>query len=81
MLITAATQVFGPTGRPDLLPAPKWQRKKNIRASTQSLINHLRAEVWARSIRFSGFVSHATPHRKPKKLSPSLEGSLFYATG
>ncbi|MBU4198701.1 MAG: hypothetical protein KKG09_05535 [Verrucomicrobia bacterium] len=81
LLLTAATQAFGPMGKPDQLPAPKWRRKKNRRASTQLLINHLRSEVWARAIRFSSFVSHATPYTKPKKLDPCLEGALFYAVG
>ena len=81
MLTTAATQEFGPTGKPDQLPAPKWQRKKNSRASTQSLINHLRSEVWARAIRFSSFVSHTSLHTKPQKLDPCLEGAIFYAAG
>jgi hypothetical protein len=81
MLLTSATQAYAPTGTPDALPAPKWRRKQNLRASTQSLINHLRHEVWARSIRFSGFVSQHPSHSKPQKLDPCLEGALFYATG
>ena len=81
MLITAATQAFGPTGKPDQLPAPKWQRKQHIRASTQSLINHLRSEVWGRAIRFSGFATQGSSHKKPQKLNPCLEGALFYAAG
>jgi len=81
MLLTSATQAFGPTGKPDALPTPKWQRKKSLRASTQSLINHLRHEVWARSIRFSSFVSQQDQYTKPEKLDLSLEGALFYATG
>ncbi len=81
MLLTSATQAYGPTGKPDTLPTPKWQRKKPLRASTQSLLNHLRHEVWARSIRFSGFVSHHPSNTKPQKCTPSLEGALFYATG
>jgi len=81
MLLTSATQAYGPTGKPDTLPSPKWQRKKRLRASTQSLLNHLRHEVWARSIHFSGFVSGHPSNTKPQKCAPSLEGALFYATG
>ena len=80
MLLTSAAETYGPTGQPDVLPAPKWRRKQNPRASTQSLINHLRYEVWARSINFSGFVSHPSPNMKPLKFEPSLETALFYAT-
>ena len=80
MLLTSATGVYGPTGKPDSLPSPKWQRKKTLRASTQSLLNHLRHEVWARAIRFSGFVTQNPSNAKPQKLDPSLPGALFYAT-
>ena len=81
MLLTSATQAYGPTGKPDALPAPKWRRTHTLRASTQSLINHLRHEVWARAIRFSSFVSHHPSRTTPQKFEPSLEGALFYATG
>ena len=80
MLLTSATGVYGPTGKPDSLPSPKWQRKKTLRASTQSLLNHSRHEVWARAIRFSGFVTQNPSNAKPQKLDPSLQGALFYAT-
>jgi hypothetical protein len=81
MLLTSATQAYGPKGQPDALPAPKWRPKRNPRASTQSLINHLRYEVWARSIDFSGFVSQPPVNTKPEKFEPSLETALFYAAG
>jgi hypothetical protein len=81
MLLTSATLAYGPTGKPDALPPPKWQRTQTPRASTQSLINHLRHEVWARAIRFSSFVSQHASHTKPQKLDQSLEGALFYAAG
>jgi SRSO17 transposase len=78
MLLTSATQLFGPTGKPDRLPAPKWRRQQTLRASTQSLINHLRQEVWARAIRFCSFASHTSSHPKPQKLESTLETALFY---
>jgi hypothetical protein len=81
MLLTSAAQTYGPTGKPDTLPSPKWRKKKGLRASTQSLVNHLRHEVWARAIRFSSFPSQHVRNTKPQKLGPSLEGALFYATG
>jgi SRSO17 transposase len=81
MLLTSAIQAYGPTGKPDSLPLPKWRRKKSHRASTQSLINHLRHEVWARSIHFSSFAHQHPSHTKPQKHYPSLEHALFYATG
>jgi hypothetical protein len=81
MLLTSAIQAYGPTGKPDVLPAPKWRRTQTLRASTQSLINQLRHEVWAHAIRFSSFASHPPSNTKPQKCDPPLEGALFYATG
>lgn len=79
MLLTAATHAYGPTGQPDTLPAPKWRRKKTLRTSTQSLLQHLRHEVWAEALHFSGFVSNPTLNTKPQKLDNTLETALFYA--
>jgi hypothetical protein len=79
MLLTAATNAYGPTGQPDALPAPKWRRKKTLRASTQSLLQHLRHEVWADALHFSSFVSNPDPNMKPQKLGNTLESALFYA--
>jgi len=79
MMLTAATQAYGPTGQPDSLPSPKWRRKKSLRASTQSLLQHLRHEVWAEAIRFSSFTTHSTRDTKPEKLDTTLESALFYA--
>ncbi len=80
MLLTSATQAYGPTGKPDSLPAPKWRRKENLRASTQSLLQHLRQEVWAKAIRFSSFESPHHHDTKPQKQIPDLHSALFYAT-
>lgn len=79
MLLTAATHAYGPTGQPDTLPAPKWRRKKTLRASTQSLLQHLRHEAGAQALHFSGFVSNPAPHTKPQKLDNTLQTALFYA--
>lgn len=79
MLLTAAIQAFGITGKPDSLPSPKWGRKNSLRASTQSLIQTLRHEVWAHSLRFSSFESPNTQHTKPEKLDATLESAVFYA--
>jgi hypothetical protein len=80
MLLTAATHAYGPTGQPDTLPAPKWRKKKSLRASTQSLLQHLRHEVWAQALHFSGFVSGPPDNTKPEKLEDALESAVFYAT-
>ena len=81
MLLTSATKTFGLTGMPDSLPSPKWRRKKTARASTQSLIQHLRHEVWAEAIRFFSFASPKKEQTKPQKLNNTLETALFYASG
>jgi len=79
MLLTSATMAYGLTGKPDSLPSPKWRRKKRLRASTQSLLQHLRHEVWAQAIRFSSFASPMAIETKPQKLNNTLETALFYA--
>jgi len=79
MLLTSATHAYGPTGQPDTLPAPKWRGKSNMRVSTQSLIQHLRHEVWAKALRFYSFASHTSQDTKPQKLEATLERALFYA--
>ena len=81
MLLTSARKAFGVTGMPDVLPSPKWQRKKNMRASTQSLIQHLRHEVWAEALRFSSFFPNNHGKTKPQKVNNTLESALFYASG
>lgn len=80
MLLTAAIEAFGPSGQPDLLPSPKWRPKKNLRPSTQSLIQHLRQEVWAHAIHFYSFVPRPSPDTKPQKIENSLDCALFYAS-
>ena len=79
MLLAAATKAYGPNAQPNTLPAPKWRRKRRLRASTQSLIQHLRHEVWAEALRFSSFVSQTPRHTKHEKLDPNLQTALFYA--
>jgi len=80
MLLTAAIQAYGPTAHPGLLPAPKWRSKEPRRPSTQSLVNHLRHELWDQAIRFSGFTTPNPNNAKPHKGQPSIKGALFYST-
>jgi hypothetical protein len=81
MLLTSATIAYGPSGKPNSLPSPKWRRKATLRASTQSLIQQLRHEVWAETIRFSSFVSPPDHHAKPINLQSTLESALLCANG
>jgi hypothetical protein len=80
MLLTSSIQAYGPTGKPDSLPPPKWRNKETLRPSTQSLIQHLRHEVWANALHFSSFVTHSCPNTKPQKIDMPIESALFYAT-
>ncbi len=85
MLLLAAHRVFGAQGTPDLLPPPKWRQNSTPRrASTKSLIDHLRAELWGTALgvkNFSGFISDPHTHMKPEKLLPQLPSAVFYAVG
>jgi hypothetical protein len=79
MLLTSATIAYGPSGKPDSLPPPKWRRKTTLRASTQSLIQQLRHELWAETIRFSSFAPSQHDDTKLPNLKPNLESALLYA--
>lgn len=67
------------------LPLPKWRGKeKPARPSTGSLINQLRYDAWASSIRpdaLRSFWSTNAADQKPPKPNASLTGALFYALG
>jgi hypothetical protein len=58
---------------------PRWRSNKPPRASTASLINRLRYELWADRIRFHDFVPNLPRNTKSSKLIPSLCSSLFQA--
>ena len=83
ILLLAATRAFGVNGVPAVLPPPKWrQRIPPPRASTASLMNQLRHDLWARAIgdrNFSHFASTSASDTKPEKYLPSLPSLLFYA--
>ena len=83
MLLLAAAQTYGPEGMPETLPRPAWQARENLqRATTNSLVNELRYELWGRGIEnanFSGFTSQGCQPQKPEKLFTPLESAAFYA--
>ena len=79
MLLASSIQAYGPTGKPDSLPTPKWRNKETLRPSTQSLLQHLRHEVWADALHFCSFASHPYPNTKLEKLDMPIESALFYA--
>jgi hypothetical protein len=83
MLLLASARAYGPNGRPDLVPPPKWRAGSTPRrASTAELINTLRAELWSQSLArqsFRHFCSRNPPAQKPQKLQPDLASALFLA--
>jgi hypothetical protein len=62
------------------LPRPKWQRRKPHRATTQSLIQQMRFELWGRAMSFSHFASNrlSTPSAENSLHNPSH--AVFYAS-
>jgi hypothetical protein len=85
LLLLAAAGAFGPQGRPDVLPPPKWRKPKDDqRASTPELVNHLRFELWGHAIHqgnFSSFTSKTNHHQKPQKIPTDVQSAVFYAMG
>lgn len=78
MLLVAAAKHYGPGGLPHTLPAPKWRARPPQRASTQSLINHLRAEVWGQALHTSHFATFDQPNTNCQKSPLDLRSALFY---
>jgi len=83
MLLIAAIKAYGKGGKPTAIPPAKWRRPwKNIRPSTQDLLNELRRELWTQAIRpqhLSDFMNAAKNHSKPIKCEPNLCSTLFAA--
>ena len=81
-LLLAARRAAAPENSPDALPPPKWQAgKKKPRATTQDLLQRLRAELWGEGLRhFCSFPSPGQAGMKPQKLQHSLPQALLYAS-
>jgi hypothetical protein len=85
MLLVSSSKAFGLSGTPSSIPPPKWRKKgKPRRASTASLINQLRFELWGKALgaaeeHSSGFVDEPSRETKPEKCLPNLATSVFYA--
>ena len=80
VLLTAAAKLYPDKSLP-ALPLPKWRKAgKQIRASTQSLVNLIRFELWAPALKnptFSDFASSTPQNTKSVNLSESLDSALF----
>lgn len=85
LLLVSAVKAFGVGGMPSAIPLPKWRKnEKPRRASTASLINQLRYELWGAALgdeegHFSGFVYEPSWETKPEKYLPNLAASVLYA--
>jgi DDE superfamily endonuclease len=83
LLLCAARRVFGQAATPELLPPPKWRRHgAPSRATTKSLISHLRAELWGEALGvndFSGFTLGKRSELSPQKSGPDLPSAVLYA--
>lgn len=56
LLLLASVQTYGADGRPDTLKNPLWYKTKPTqRATTNQLINQLRYEMWASSLKQNNF--------------------------
>lgn len=81
LLLLAAAQAYGKSGIPDRQHQPKWyHRRQDQRATTNELINQLRIELWASSLRpghFSDFMNATTPDQKSKKCELNPAAALF----
>lgn len=80
MLHVAATKAYGLNGAPDTLPRPKWRRDEPPRPSTQTLINHLRHELWHTALNKSHFASTGSAPAKSEQIHLPLESALFYTS-
>lgn len=62
------------------LPRPKWQRKKPHRATTQSLIQQMRFELWGQAMRFSHFASTHSATRSDENSIHNPYHAVFYCS-
>ena len=79
MLLTAAGGVVGQTFADEALPSPKWRDRSPLRASTQTLINHLRHELWRPALDITHFASSARPATKSQKIALQLNSAIYYS--
>ena len=80
LLLLAAIQVYGAEGRPEAITNPQWyQRKPQQRATTNELINQLRYELWASTIKgnFTRFCSQGSSDQNAPKSDLPLNSAIF----
>lgn len=80
MLLLASVKTYGEEGKPDTFQSPRWyKRKPGLRATTNELINQLRYELWAHSLKthFTGFSQKTDHDQNGIKCNHPLESALF----
>jgi len=79
MLLTAAGEVVGRTFAEEALPNPKWRNASPVRISTQTLINHLRHELWRPALNITHFASRRHLQTKSQKIALQLNSAIYYS--
>jgi hypothetical protein len=83
LLLLAALDTYGFTGRPPSVPLPKWRRTTPPRrATTALLLSQLRVELWSQCLRretLKHFWSPPTSKRNSLKPASALAAAVFLA--
>ncbi len=81
LLLLAATKAYGKSGAPDRHHQPKWYRRADgTRATTNELVNQLRIDLWASSLRpghYSDFMSATPPDQMSEKYQLNPAAAIF----
>jgi hypothetical protein len=80
LLLLAATQVYGQTGRPETFQCPRWrQHRPAQRATTNDLRNQVRYELWASALgrHFQPLSSSGHQNQNALKCDLPLQSALF----
>jgi hypothetical protein len=81
LLLLAATEAYGKNGVPDRQNQPKWyHRGAEKRATTNELINQLRIELWASTLKprhFSDFMTGTAAVQKSLKCELNAAAAMF----
>ena len=80
MLLLASVKTYGAQGKPDTFQSPLWyKRKPEKRATAHELINQLRYELWAHSLKinFTAFSQKKEPDHNGTKCDHPLDSAVF----
>lgn len=78
ILLAASLSLYGAGEYERRLAAPKWQRSTSRRATTQTLINELRQDLWGQAINSSHLEARYVHNTKSDKSRPPLASALLY---